>query len=105
MLPMLAVTLRCRLRCNLINCIDSGGVKSRLLSSKRDAMGYISTDEKAGIKDRPQQRPNVQEDQHNFEDENGKIEERCVRVLLIKDENNERNNCTPTAGSASVSIV
>lgn len=46
-------------------------------------MGYISTDEKAGIKDRPQQRPNVQEDQHNFEDENGKIEERrSVRVLL-----------------------
>lgn len=70
--PKLAVTLRRRLRCNLINRIDSGGAKSRLLSSKRDAMGYISIDLKAGIKDCSQQRPNVREDQHNFEDEDGK---------------------------------
>lgn len=47
-------------------------------------MGYISIDEKAGIKDRPQQRPNVQEDQHNFEDENGKNERQESQSVINK---------------------
>lgn len=71
MLPMLAVTLRRRLRCNLINRIDSGGVKSRSLSSKRHAMRYISIDLEARVKEHSKQLC-VWEEQHNFADEEGK---------------------------------
>lgn len=54
---------------------------------KKDAMRYMSIDLEAGIKERSQQWLNVGEEQHNFEDENGKNgriitkkERGCVKV-------------------------
>lgn len=74
-------------------------------------MRYIHIDLEAGIKESSEQQSNFREEQHHFQDENGKNggiiakQERRGCVGLIKDGNNERNNCTPPVDSARVSIV
>lgn len=64
----------------------------------------MSIDLEAGIKERSQQWLNVGEEQHNFEDENGKNgriitkkERGCVKVRWIKDENNKKKTNTHAA--------